>query len=316
MKTLHTKKSISKKQCQLKFYIRNTLHVYFSNEDPSHNKEKKNRDQQGNWKAHHHSKRKSANNLSRISKRSSPQPSSKSYTRVRASNTLEEIATPTVKIHSFTWKFSQNTVLVSKIKEFYIKNLSPNEGKTSEDLSYCFKSKSIKITGSKAFFYVVYETTDSAWSRHLLAQQIFYHFPYACFGFAHNWSVFHRASVLHYLQQKKRWLQSSSKRRNCVFFLSYKQHPHTIPYYYASSAPPTYFHPGRWVGVSKFGKCNYSYIQLTELNVWSHSIWSDWSYEKHHSLQFHPKLVSKKALLILSVAEAFCCLVLAVFFFF
>lgn len=41
MKTLHTKKSISKKQCQLKFYIRNTLHVYFSNEDPSHNKEKK-----------------------------------------------------------------------------------------------------------------------------------------------------------------------------------------------------------------------------------------------------------------------------------
>ena len=82
---------------------------------------------------------------------------------MRASNTLEEIATPSEKIHSFTSKFSQNTVLLSKIKEFYIENLSPNEGKTSEDLSYCFKSKSIKITGSKPFFfYVVYETTDSA----------------------------------------------------------------------------------------------------------------------------------------------------------
>lgn len=97
-----------------------------------------------------------------------------------------------------------------------------------------------------------------------------------------------------YHRKKKGWLQSSSKERNGIFFLSYKRHPHTMPYYYASSAPPTYFHAGRWVGVSKFGKCNYSYIQLTELNVWSHSIWSDWNEEKHHSPQFHPKLVSKR----------------------
>lgn len=120
--------------------------------------------------------------------------------------------------------------------------------------------------------------------------------------------------ITYHRTKKKGWLQSSRKKRNGVFFLSYKQHPHTIPYYYASSAPPTYFHPGRWVGVSKFGKCDYSYIQLTELNVWSHSIWSDWNNEKHHSLQFHPKLISKKTLLILSVTVAFCCLVWAGFF--
>lgn len=167
----------------------------------------------------------------------------------------------------FHIKILQNTVLLNKIKGFYTENLfSPHKRKkTSENLSYCFKSQSIKITGCKAIF--VQRTKP--WFLHKVEiyqfNVYFTTFPTLVSVYRRNDAYF-RSSLLQTSDScRKRWLCSTSRRSKLLFFLQATSMRTIVlrqwcPTYLLLSQADGQVYP-------HLEKHNYSSIQLAELNV-------------------------------------------------